>query len=90
MSCIGVLGLSFVGYHLINCGLYWNEISDKLAKQSVMKSMSKIYDNLLLSSHEITSVLEKTVYKQIKKTKFAIIFLFKVSSKSCENLATVV
>ena len=60
MSSIGVLGLSFVGYHLINCGIYWNEISDKLAKQSVMKSMSEIYNNLVLSSHEINLILEKT------------------------------
>ena len=42
--------------------LYWNEISDKLAKQGAMKNMSEIsYNNLLLSSHEITSILEKTV-----------------------------
>ena len=26
----------------------------------------------IISSHEITSVLEKTVYKQIEKSKFAI------------------
>ena len=65
VSCIGVLGLSFV---LSHCGLYWNEISDKLAKQGAVKNMSDIpYSNLLLSSHEITSILEKTVYKQIGK-----------------------
>ena len=51
-----------------HCGLYWNEISDKLAKQGAMKNMSEIsYYNLLLSSHEITSILEKTVYKEIEK-----------------------
>ena len=56
-----------------HCGLYWNEVSDKLAKQGAMKTMSEIsYNNLLLSSHEITSVLEKTVYKQTEKSKFAI------------------
>ena len=44
-----------------HCGLYWNKISDKLGKQGAMKNMSEIYNNLLLSSHEITSVLEKTV-----------------------------
>ena len=50
------------------CGLYWNEISDKLAKQGAMKHMSETsYSNLLLSSHEITSVLEKNVYKQTEK-----------------------
>ena len=56
-----------------HCGLYWNEISDKLAKQGAMKNMSEISsNNLLLSSHEINSLLMKTVYKQIEKSKFAI------------------
>ena len=49
-------------------GLFWNEISDKLAKQGAMKNMSEISsNNLLLSSHEINSLLKKTVYKQIEK-----------------------
>ena len=49
-------------------GLYWNEVSDKLAKQGAMKNMSETsYGNLLLSSREITSILEKNVYKQIEK-----------------------
>ena len=40
---------------------FWNEISDKLAKQGTMKNMSEIsYNNLLLSSHEIASILEET------------------------------
>ena len=56
-----------------HCGLYWNEIADKLAKQGVMKITSEIsYNILLLTSHEITSILEKTVYKQTEKSKFAI------------------
>ena len=39
-----------------HCGLYWNEVSDKLAKQGAMKNMSETsYSNLLLSSHEIIS-----------------------------------
>ena len=43
-------------------GLYWDEISDKLAKQDAMKNMSETsYRNLLLSSHEIISILEKNV-----------------------------
>ena len=38
-----------------------------------MKNMSETsYSNLLLSSHEIISMLEKNVYKQIEKSKFAI------------------
>ena len=56
-----------------HCGLYWNETSDKLAKQGAMKNMSEVSsNNLLLSSHEINSLLKKTVYKQIEKSKFAI------------------
>ena len=48
--------------------LNWNEVSDKLAKQDAMKNMSETsYSNLLLSSHEIISILEKHVYKQIEK-----------------------
>ena len=55
-----------------HCGLYWNEISDKLAKQGATKNMSEISsNNLLLSSHEFNSLLKKTVYKQIEKSKFA-------------------
>ena len=38
----------------------------------VAEEMINSYNNLLLSSHEITSILEKTVYKQIQKSKFAI------------------
>ena len=35
-----------------------------------MKNMSEVSSsNLLLSSHEINSVLKKTVYKQIEKDK---------------------
>ena len=65
-----VLGLSFVGYRTSHCGLYWNEISDKLAKQGAMKNMSEIpSSNLLLSSHEINSLLKK---KQFEKSKSAI------------------
>ena len=56
-----------------HCGLYWNEMSDKLAKQGAMKNMSETsYNNLLLSSYEIISILEKNVYKQTEKSKFAI------------------
>ena len=64
------MGLSWVPFH---CGLYWNEISDKLAKQGAMKNMSDTsYSNLLLSSHEIILMLEKNVYKHIEKSKLAI------------------
>ena len=43
------------------CALYCNEISDELAKQGAMKNMSEISsNNLLLSSHEINSLLKKT------------------------------
>ena len=64
------IGIEFcwVPYH---CGLYWNE-KDKLAKHSAMKNMSEISNNLLLSYHEINSLLKKTVYTQIEKSKSAI------------------
>ena len=55
-----------------HCGLYWNEISDKLAKQGAMKNMSEISNNLLLLSHEINSLFKKTVYKQTEKSQSAI------------------
>ena len=51
-----------------HCGLYWNEISDKLPKQVAMKNMSEIsYNNLQLSYHEIASVFGKTVYEELQK-----------------------
>ena len=51
-----------------HCGLYWNKVSNKLAKQGAMKNMSeRSQSNLLLSSHEIISILEKNVCKQLKK-----------------------
>ena len=49
-----------------HCGLYWNELSDKLGKQGAMKFMSAIACiKLLLSHHEIYSILEKAVYIKI-------------------------
>ena len=53
-----------------HCAIYWNEISDKLAKQGAMSEVSS--NNLLLSSHEINSLLKKTVYKQTEKSRSAI------------------
>ena len=56
-----------------HCGLYWNEISDKLAKQGAMKNMSAILcNNLLLSYHEMYSILEKAMYNGVDKNKTAI------------------
>ena len=67
--CIGI-EFCWVPSH---CGLYWNEISDKLIKQGALKNMSETsYRNLLLSSHEIISLLEKNMYKQTERSKFAI------------------
>ena len=64
--------MSFVGYRLIVVFIVY-EISDKLVKKGAMKYMSEISsNNILLSSHEINSLLKKTVYKQIEKGKFAI------------------
>ena len=40
-----------------------NRVQFKLAKQGAVKNVSQIsYNNLLLSSHEITLILKKTVY----------------------------
>ena len=53
-----------------------------------MKNMSEIsYDNLQLSYHEIASILEKTVYQELKKRRkkekeIGDTFLFKIFSKS--------
>ena len=45
-----------------HCGLRWNEISDELAEEGAVKNLCEIlYSNLLLSSHEISSVLEKSL-----------------------------
>ena len=60
------IGVEFLGVPS-HCGLYWNEISHKLAKQGAMKNVSEIsYDSLQLhlSYHETASVLEKTVYQE--------------------------
>ena len=53
-----VIGIEFC-WVPSHCGLYWNKISDKLAKQGEVKNMSEIH--LLLSSHKIASIFEKTV-----------------------------
>ena len=54
--------------YLIHCIMYKGIGIDKLAKQGAMKNMSEITsNNLLLWSHEINSLLKKTVYKQIEK-----------------------
>ena len=82
------IGIEFcwVPFH---CGLYWNEISDKLVKQGAMKNMSETsYSNLLLSSHEIISILEKNVYKQTEKKLICDTFLFEVFSESNLQVAS--
>ena len=65
--------------YLIHCimsrgtgiGFCW--IPSHCGNKGEMKKMSEIsYSNLLLSSHEITSILEKNVDKQIEKSKYAI------------------
>ena len=62
-----VIGIEFC-WVPSHCGLYWNEILNKLAKQGAIKTISEIlFNNLLLSSREIASVLEKTVYKEHEK-----------------------
>ena len=59
---------SFAGYRLI---VVFNGMKlniSKFARQAAMKNMSETsYSNLLLLSHEIISILEKNVCKQLKK-----------------------
>ena len=59
-------------------------MSDKLAKQGTMNNMSAIsYTKLLISHHEIHSILEKAMYKDVDTNKPAIL--------SCpRNLARVI
>ena len=59
-----------------HCGLYWNEISDKLAKQGALKNMSAISCSkllVLLSQHEIYSIHEQAMYKDLDKNEPAIL-----------------
>ena len=55
------------------CGLYWNEMSDKLAKQGAMKNMSATSCNTILSYHEIYAILKNSMYKDIDKNKPSIL-----------------
>ena len=71
-------------------GLRWNKISDKLAKQRAMEKEAERSDNnILLSSHEISSVLEQTVYQQLQKNKPVILscprYLTRVMYKLSHN-----
>ena len=60
----------------MNLNVINNEISDKLAKQGAMKNMVEISsNNLLLSSHEINSLLKNTVYKQFEKQQLNLRYL---------------
>ena len=55
-----------------HCGLYWNEISDKLAKQGAVKNMSeRSSSNLLLSSHELIQRLY--INKLEKKLRYLLV-----------------
>ena len=90
MHCIMYRGigieLCWVPSH---CGLYWNEVSDKLAKQGAVKNMSETaYGNLLLSSHEIISILEKNVYKQIERVIYKL-RLYTWNTKYSQNVTSV-
>ena len=52
-----------------HCALYWNEISHKLVKLGAMKNILKY---TILQSHDSSSILQKTVYKELEKSKPAI------------------
>ena len=71
-------------------GLRWNKISDKLVQQTAMEKEAERSDNnILLSSHEISSVLEQTVYQQLQKNKPVILscprYLSRVMYKLSHN-----
>ena len=54
-----------------------NEMSNNLATQGAVKKKKSqaSYNNLLLSSHEIISILEKNVYKQTGKKEISLQYL---------------
>ena len=65
--------MGFAGCHLTECGVYWNEISTTLALKGALEIMSEIsYGKLPHSSHEIYSIVEKTLYKEFDKNKAGI------------------
>ena len=65
-----------------HCGHYWNEISQKVAKQGATKKMSEISSSNLYSRHmRLLKYLRRLRIKQIEKSKICDTFFFKVFSK---------
>ena len=61
----------------VQCVLYWIEISDSCSQTrgNEKKNMSAIScTKLLLSHHEMYSIVEKAVYKDLDKNKPAILY----------------
>ena len=62
----------FVCWVPSHCGLYWNEISDKLAKQGAMKNRSEIssyYSHLMRLIHYLRRLYINKLRKKEKKKK---------------------
>ena len=56
-----------------HCGHYWNEISEKLAKQGAMKKCLKYHPITYYSRHmRLLKYLRRLRIKQIEKSKFVI------------------
>ena len=70
VHCLRRRGISvifcWVPSHL---GLYWNEISDKLAKEGSSKSDNTYIHEIQLSKHEYYSLINKYMYKDLHKKK---------------------
>ena len=53
---------------LSHCGLYWNEVSDKLAKQGAMKNMSETsYSNYYYRLMRLFQYLRRMCINKLKK-----------------------
>ena len=59
-----------------HCGLYWNEMSDKLAKEGAMKNMYETYYYCLM---RLFQYLRRMCINKLKKLRY---LLFEVFSKS--------
>ena len=53
-----------------HCGLYWNEVSDKLAKDGASNNANaETFHNIRLSVHELGSMLECSLYTNFSNTQ---------------------
>jgi len=68
IHCIKTLGIGVVfSWVPSHCGIYWNDICDRLAKEGAENSESSVYlNNLLMSSHELTLNIEHYINKTFR------------------------